>query len=226
MELFKVFMKEEVKKQQFVTPMLVLLSNIAKYIPPTRAVMYSLLFPKEIKEREDMVKPPPEIKGTFAEKLISLLFSHSDTLRIFCGEFLWEVCGEEASNLSRTIGFGNAAGYLSYKGMLKMFNPQSDSPDPNLLQSDSPNLLQSPPSNTSSTTSPSPSSSNDSKFQEIHFNDVEDLHKTRKNENVHHKEPTEEEIKEWEELMEKLERLEKLGIKMHFQTDKKDEEKK
>eukprot|EP01091_Cochliopodium_minus_P015512 TRINITY_DN5549_c0_g1_i1.p1 TRINITY_DN5549_c0_g1~~TRINITY_DN5549_c0_g1_i1.p1 ORF type:complete len:548 (+),score=191.27 TRINITY_DN5549_c0_g1_i1:345-1988(+) len=211
-ELFKVFMEEEIKKQQFVTPMLVLLANIAKHIPPTRNVLFPLLFPVEIEEREDLVKPPVQIKGTFGEKIMQLMFSNSDTLKVLSGEFLWEVVGEDASNLSRTIGFGNAAGFLAYKGMLKMFNPGGDG-----------DIIPNIPSEGGNNTNIDDNSEEKRKYQEFHFQNEKELHELRKTENEHHKEPTVEEIREWEELMEKFEKLEKLGIKVHMKTKNDDE---
>ena len=209
-QLFQLFLSNENKKQQLLAPILVLLNNIALNIPPTRPLFYDLFFPNPIGEREDLVAPPKEIEGTLGEKLVQIMFSPNDALKILSGDLLWTICQEDPSYFSRTVGFGNGAGHLAYKGMLKMFG-QNDS-----------NNSSSP---SSSQTSEAPLNVEEarrrSNFKEVQVDDPSELKRMREEEGKKGgREPTEEEIKEWEDLMSKFERLEQLGIKVQFQKEK------
>lgn len=106
---------------------LLVLTSIAKAIPRARQIIKRAIFPAELVDpgttTADGVNTPVEVResGCIASKIIPLMCSLSEGLKMYASEFLYEVCDEDSNELIRLAGFGYSAGLLAMRGL---FNPQ------------------------------------------------------------------------------------------------------
>jgi Guanine nucleotide exchange factor synembryn len=107
-------------------PVLLVLSSIARAIPRARAILKSVVFPPEVLSgsvAQDGVHAPKVVRDSesIAAQLLPHMCAVEAGLKHYVNEFLFVVCDENAEELVRLTGFGNAAGFLAMRGL---FSPQ------------------------------------------------------------------------------------------------------
>jgi len=64
--------------------------------------------------------PAPAQQSPVASKLIPLMSTFEAALKHFVNEFFYMICDENANEVCRLTGFGNAAGLLVMRGLVKL----------------------------------------------------------------------------------------------------------
>ncbi|EFA78101.1 hypothetical protein PPL_08749 [Heterostelium album PN500] len=107
-------------------PITMLLANIAENVPETRDPLKAFTFPSElIKETDEplsvTIEPPKEaVTQGISSRLIPLMTSSDIGLKHFVSEFFYYICDEDANEVCRLTGYGNAAGLLVSKGLMSL----------------------------------------------------------------------------------------------------------
>eukprot|EP00026_Physarum_polycephalum_P005685 Phypoly_transcript_05720.p1 GENE.Phypoly_transcript_05720~~Phypoly_transcript_05720.p1 ORF type:complete len:500 (+),score=53.32 Phypoly_transcript_05720:92-1501(+) len=106
-------------------PILMLLTTLAQEVPTVRETMKLYLFPREVLEQVPQ-KVAVEIPTLVAEqlhvasKLIPFMSSLEPALKHYVNEFFYFICDEDANEVCRLTGFGNAAGLLVMRGLMNV----------------------------------------------------------------------------------------------------------
>ncbi|KYQ89488.1 hypothetical protein DLAC_10163 [Tieghemostelium lacteum] len=105
---------------------LMLLTNIAENVPETRDELKKMTFPADLIKDSDEplsvgIQPPEESANSgISSKLIPYMTSSDIGLKHFVGEYFFMVCDEDANEVCRLVGFGNAAGLLVTRGLMSL----------------------------------------------------------------------------------------------------------
>jgi len=114
------------KESEALTPILMVLTNIAQEVKQTRMPLKQFVFSKEVLETMPgsiTVEAPQEISKTpVGSKLMSHMTTLDIALKHFVNEFFYMICNEDANEVCRLTGFGNAAGLLVMRGMMSLGN--------------------------------------------------------------------------------------------------------
>ncbi|KAL7420474.1 hypothetical protein Q5752_004424 [Cryptotrichosporon argae] len=115
--------------EEALPPVLLLLTKLAGSTD-MRVYMKARLLPADL-DRSNEAGPLERRRGLLGD-LLRLLGSSHTQCRDTAGEFFWALCGEDPTDLSVEIGYGNAAGLLFRKGLtcpppakLEMLDPAS-----------------------------------------------------------------------------------------------------
>lgn len=119
-EILSVQSKEEHNAAGALTPILLVLTSIAKAIPRARGILKRVVFPNCDKIEPSGVDAPkanldPE---TIGARLISHMTTFNVGLKHYVNEFLFTLCDEDPNELVKQTGFGNAAGLLATHNLL------------------------------------------------------------------------------------------------------------
>jgi len=107
-------------------PILMLITNIAENVIETRQPLKEMTFPYDLIKDSDEplsvgIEPPVEAKTTgISAKLIPLMTGSDIGFKHFVSEFFFMICDEDANEVCRLTGFGNAAGLLVTRGLLSL----------------------------------------------------------------------------------------------------------
>ncbi|KAN0028109.1 hypothetical protein ACTFIV_009940 [Dictyostelium citrinum] len=107
-------------------PILMLLTNTAENVVSTRQQLKEMTFPYDlIKETDEPlsvgIEPPEEVKKTgISSKLIPFMTGSDIGLKHFVSEYFFMICDEDANEVCRLTGFGNAAGLLVTRGLMSL----------------------------------------------------------------------------------------------------------
>jgi hypothetical protein len=113
-------------ESEALTPILMLLTMIAEDVKQTRDILKRFVFPKDVLENASTVtvEGPEALKDepTVAGKLIPHMTTLDIALKHYVNEFFYMICDEDANEVCRLTGFGNAAGLLVMRGLMKLGN--------------------------------------------------------------------------------------------------------
>eukprot|EP01133_Synstelium_polycarpum_P017197 gene17197-20492_t len=107
-------------------PILMLLTNISENVYDSRQKLKEYTFPAHlIKDTDEplsvTIEPPKDaITQGISSKLIPLMTSADIGLKHFVSEYFYYVCDEDANEVCRLTGYGNAAGLLVTKGLMSL----------------------------------------------------------------------------------------------------------
>lgn len=105
-------------------PILMLLTTLAQEVPEVRETMMLFVFPREVldqlPEAVGVATPASVEQSPVATKLIPLMSSLEPALRHYVNEFFYFICDENANEVCRLTGFGNAAGLLVMRGLMNV----------------------------------------------------------------------------------------------------------
>jgi len=118
--------EDTVNPAQSLTPILLVLTSIAKAIPRARGILKQKVFPNanQVKEesRVGIEAPSQNVDpNTLGGKLIPHMTSFNFALKYYVNEFLFVLCDEDANELVKMTGFGNAAGLLATYNLFSAF---------------------------------------------------------------------------------------------------------
>lgn len=103
------------------TPILIILTSIARAVPRARPIILDLIMPQwqTVEPRNNCMDPPAEFmdKNSLAGKLLVHMTSANVALHHFSAELVFELVGKNEDELVRLCGMGNAAGLLASKGL-------------------------------------------------------------------------------------------------------------
>ncbi|EGC28888.1 hypothetical protein DICPUDRAFT_43649 [Dictyostelium purpureum] len=107
-------------------PILMLLTSTAENVPSTRDELKAMTFPYDLIKDSDEplsvgIEPPEEVKTTgVSSKLIPFMTGNDIGLKHFVSEYFFMICDEDANEVCRLTGFGNAAGLLVTRGLMSL----------------------------------------------------------------------------------------------------------
>jgi hypothetical protein len=104
------------------TPILLVLTSIARDLPTARRLLKSIIFPVETPmpaEPTALIDTPPEVanSGSLGAALIAHMTSAHTALNYYCNEFIFQLCDEDANKVIALTGFGPAAGLFHMRGL-------------------------------------------------------------------------------------------------------------
>eukprot|EP01103_Thecamoeba_quadrilineata_P016370 TRINITY_DN5453_c0_g1_i1.p1 TRINITY_DN5453_c0_g1~~TRINITY_DN5453_c0_g1_i1.p1 ORF type:complete len:436 (-),score=88.53 TRINITY_DN5453_c0_g1_i1:69-1376(-) len=122
-QILKYQTEETTNPAQALTPILLVLTSIAKAIPAARQILKKEVFPNADQVSSSGIEAPSaSIDGVgLSSKLIPHMTSFNFALKYYVNEFLFVICDEDANELVRMTGFGNAAGLLATYNLFSMF---------------------------------------------------------------------------------------------------------
>eukprot|EP01132_Coremiostelium_polycephalum_P005857 gene5857-7286_t len=107
-------------------PILMLVTNFAEHVLSTRHPLKQMTFPAILIQDSDEplsvgIEPPTEAKTQgISAKLIPFMTSNEIGLKHFVSEFFFMICDEDPNEVCRLTGFGNSAGLLVTRGLMKL----------------------------------------------------------------------------------------------------------
>ncbi|KAI5474584.1 guanine nucleotide exchange factor, Ric8 [Pseudohyphozyma bogoriensis] len=101
------------RAEEILGPIVLLLRKVSLLTEPVMA-MREILMPKNI-DRTVSLDRRPDLTGQLVRLLSSILLPNT---AYGVGEFIYNLCDRDATILSQTIGYGNAAGFLQNRGEL------------------------------------------------------------------------------------------------------------
>jgi len=125
-DILVVNVEDTTNPAQSLTPILLVLTSIAKAIPRARGILKQIVFPNasQVKEesRVGIEAPSQNVDpNTLGGKLIPHMTSFNFALKYYVNEFLFVLCDEDANELVKMTGFGNAAGLLATYNLFSAF---------------------------------------------------------------------------------------------------------
>ncbi len=100
--------------RETLTPVLIALGRLSKHHRPIRKYCRSVILPplRDLRTR-------PEVGNAARNKLCKLLTSTVEGVKEAAAEFLFVLCKESVARMVKYTGYGNAAGLLAQKGLMK-----------------------------------------------------------------------------------------------------------